>query len=165
MRFPVGLMSLRLLAICFLSQARLLGGLPRASPVPFRASYFTSELHPSDATAQRLIVCLYRRWGFTHCLIAPRGAQQSSHQDRRMACPGQSGASLCHGAAHALDRPTQIGSRIRTMVARWTPMFPGPTEIIVSGRSTQANSMTEFCQAGSLRRISCIERSTTARRN
>jgi hypothetical protein len=48
----------------FLSQAWRLGGLHRASPVPFRASYFTSALHPADATAQRLISYLYRRWDF-----------------------------------------------------------------------------------------------------
>jgi hypothetical protein len=63
-RFPVGLLSLRLLTICFLSQAPLLGGLHRASRVPFRGSYFTSGLHPPDATPQRLIACLYRPWGF-----------------------------------------------------------------------------------------------------
>ena len=43
--FPVGLSSLRLLAMHVLSQARRLGGLHRASPVPFRGSYFTSGLH------------------------------------------------------------------------------------------------------------------------
>ena len=47
-----------------LSQARHLGGLHRASPVPFRGSYFTSGLHPPDATPQRLIACLYRLWRF-----------------------------------------------------------------------------------------------------
>jgi hypothetical protein len=39
--FPVGRSSLRLLAMHFLSQARRLGGLHRASSVPFRGSYFT----------------------------------------------------------------------------------------------------------------------------
>jgi hypothetical protein len=62
--FPVGLLSLRLLTIYFLSQAGPLGGLHRASPVPFRASYFTPGLHPPGATAQRLIACLYRLWSF-----------------------------------------------------------------------------------------------------
>jgi hypothetical protein len=47
-----------------LSQARLLGGLHRAAPVPFRASCFTSGVHPPDATAQGLIACLDRRWDF-----------------------------------------------------------------------------------------------------
>jgi hypothetical protein len=47
-----------------LSQARLLGGLHRAAPIPFRASCFTSGVHPPDATAQRLIACLDRRWDF-----------------------------------------------------------------------------------------------------
>lgn len=47
-----------------LSQARRLDGLHRVSPVPFRGSSFTSSLHPPDATPQRLIVCLYRLWGF-----------------------------------------------------------------------------------------------------
>jgi hypothetical protein len=58
--FPVGLLSLRSLTVCILSQARLLGGLHRASPVPFRGSYFTSGLHPPDATPQRLTTCWYR---------------------------------------------------------------------------------------------------------
>jgi hypothetical protein len=47
-----------------LSQAGPLGGLHRASPVPFRGSYFTSRVHPQDATPQRLIACLYRRRRF-----------------------------------------------------------------------------------------------------
>src|SRR5688500_17926958 len=64
LRFPVGLSSLRFLTMHVLSQARLLGGLHRASPVPFRGSYFTSGLHPPDATPQRLTACLYRQWGF-----------------------------------------------------------------------------------------------------
>jgi hypothetical protein len=46
----------------FLSQARHLGGLPRASPVPFRSSSFTLGVHPPSATLQRLIACLYRPW-------------------------------------------------------------------------------------------------------
>jgi hypothetical protein len=62
--FPVGLSSLRLLTMYFLSQARPLGGLHRASPVPFRASYFTSGLHPPDATAQRLTAYWYRQRSF-----------------------------------------------------------------------------------------------------
>jgi hypothetical protein len=44
--FPVGLSFLRLLTVCILSQAGHLGGLHRASPVPFRGSYFTDSLHP-----------------------------------------------------------------------------------------------------------------------
>jgi hypothetical protein len=36
----------------------------RASPVPFRASYFTSGLHPPDATPQRLTAYWYRQWRF-----------------------------------------------------------------------------------------------------
>jgi hypothetical protein len=47
-----------------LSQARPLGGLHRASPVPFRASYFTPRVHPLDATAQRLTAYWYRRRSF-----------------------------------------------------------------------------------------------------
>ena len=62
--FPVGLLSLRLLTMDFLSQARPLGGLHRASPVPFRASYFTPGLHPPDATAQRLAAYWYRQRRF-----------------------------------------------------------------------------------------------------
>jgi hypothetical protein len=53
------------LTMLFLSQARHLGGLLRASPVPFRGSYFTSGLHPPDATPQRLTAYLYRRWDFS----------------------------------------------------------------------------------------------------
>jgi hypothetical protein len=46
--FPVGLSPLRLLAMGLFSQAPHLGGLPRASRVPFRGSYFTSDcLHPT----------------------------------------------------------------------------------------------------------------------
>jgi hypothetical protein len=30
----------------------------------FRASSFTSRVHPLNATAHRLIVCLYRLWRF-----------------------------------------------------------------------------------------------------
>jgi hypothetical protein len=48
----------------FLSQARPLGGLHRASPVPFRGSSFTSGLHPPDATPQGLTACWYRQWDF-----------------------------------------------------------------------------------------------------
>jgi hypothetical protein len=62
--FPVGLSSFRVLALWFLSQAWHLGGLHRASPVPFRGSYFTSGLHPPGATPQGLNACLYRHWGF-----------------------------------------------------------------------------------------------------
>jgi hypothetical protein len=47
-----------------LSLAPRLGGLHRASWVPFKASSFTSGVQPPDATAQRLIVCLYRLWRF-----------------------------------------------------------------------------------------------------
>jgi hypothetical protein len=39
-----------MLSLC---QAWHLGGLYRASPVPFRASYFTASEHPLEATAQR----------------------------------------------------------------------------------------------------------------
>ena len=51
--FPVGLTPLRLLTILPLSQAWHLGGLHRASPVPFRGSYFTPAcihrtLRPND---------------------------------------------------------------------------------------------------------------------
>jgi hypothetical protein len=47
-----------------LSQAPLLGGLQRASRVPFRASYFTPGVHPPGATAQRLTAYWYRQQGF-----------------------------------------------------------------------------------------------------
>jgi hypothetical protein len=46
--FPVGLSPLRLLAMGLFSQAPHLGGLPRASRVPFRGSFFTSDcIHPT----------------------------------------------------------------------------------------------------------------------
>jgi hypothetical protein len=46
--FPVGLSPLRLLAMGLFSQAPHLGGLPRASRVPFRGSSFTSDcIHPT----------------------------------------------------------------------------------------------------------------------
>src|SRR4051812_642125 len=48
----------------FLSQAWPLGGLPRAAPVPFRASFFTPGQHLPGATAQGLIAYLYKRWRF-----------------------------------------------------------------------------------------------------
>ena len=69
--FPVGLLSLRLLTMRLLSQARRLGGLHRASPVPFRASYFTSEVPPSDTTAQRLTAYWYR-WRSFPLIPSPR---------------------------------------------------------------------------------------------
>jgi hypothetical protein len=53
------------LTMLSLSQAWHLGGLHRAAPVPFRASYFTPALHPAGATAQRLIAYLYRRGDFS----------------------------------------------------------------------------------------------------
>jgi hypothetical protein len=65
---------LRLLAVCFLSQARLLGGLHRASQVPFRSSYFTlhSLMQRYAPRAHRLPV---QAMGFsTHYIMAPRGA-------------------------------------------------------------------------------------------
>src|SRR5262249_53811166 len=70
------------LTMPFLSQARPLGGLHRASPLLFRASYFTSGLHPPDAAAQRLTTYLYKRWSyrfssFTHSIFALRSAHRS----------------------------------------------------------------------------------------
>jgi hypothetical protein len=62
--FPQVFRRVVLLTMHSLSQARRLGGLQRASPVPFRASCFTSSVHPPDATAQWLTVCLYRRWRY-----------------------------------------------------------------------------------------------------
>jgi hypothetical protein len=62
--FPVGLLSLRLLTMDVLSQAEPLGGLHRASLVPFRGSFFTPRVHPLGATPQRLIAYLYRLWDF-----------------------------------------------------------------------------------------------------
>src|SRR5882724_5858262 len=82
-QFPVGLSSLRLLTVHFLSQAGPLGRLPRASPVPFRGSFFTSGLHPPDATPQRLTACLYKRRGFppitSLCFVAHPSRLPTSH--------------------------------------------------------------------------------------
>jgi len=52
------------LTVLLLSQACRLGGLHRASTVPFRSNYFTSALHPADATLQRLVAYLYRLRSF-----------------------------------------------------------------------------------------------------
>src|SRR5215471_16075944 len=41
-----------------LSQAPRLGGLHRASRLPFKVSFFTSAEHPANATTQRLIAHL-----------------------------------------------------------------------------------------------------------
>jgi len=70
------------LTISPLSQARPLGGLHRAAPLPFRSSYFTAGLHPPMATLQRLEACLYRLRSegpkpFAPSILAPRGAQSS----------------------------------------------------------------------------------------
>jgi hypothetical protein len=62
--FPVGLSSLPLRTMYFLSQAQPLGGLHRASPVPFRGSYCTPRVPPLDATPQRLTACWYRPGSF-----------------------------------------------------------------------------------------------------
>ena len=68
------------LAMSPLRQAWRLGGLHRASPVPFRGSCFTTGLHPPAATPQRRIACLYKRWSyqvsacFAHSICALRDA-------------------------------------------------------------------------------------------
>jgi hypothetical protein len=68
------------LAILLLSQPRPLGGLPRASPIAFRVSYFTPTLHLVGATTQRLIARLAQAMEFsTHCIGALRGAPSRVH--------------------------------------------------------------------------------------
>src|SRR4051812_23952518 len=52
------------LAMPSLRRAPRLGGLSRASRVPFRASSITAEEHPLAATAQRRIPCLYKGWSY-----------------------------------------------------------------------------------------------------
>src|SRR5437773_3565688 len=52
------------LTVLPLSQAWHLGGLHRASPVPFRSSSFTADLHLPAATLQRLTAHLYGQWTF-----------------------------------------------------------------------------------------------------
>ena len=42
----------------------------------------------------------------------------------------------------ALYYLAQIGSRIRTIVTRCVPVCPGSSEIMVSGRSNQASTVT-----------------------
>ena len=70
------------LALSPLRQAWRLGGLHRASPVPFRGSCFTTGLHLPAATPQRRIACLYKRWSyrvstrFAHSICALRGARR-----------------------------------------------------------------------------------------
>lgn len=54
-----------------LCQARPVGGLRHASPIPFRASCFTAGLHPPAATAQRHTGCLYNLWDYGLLLIRP----------------------------------------------------------------------------------------------
>jgi hypothetical protein len=95
--FPVGLLSLRLLTICVLSQAGRLGGLHHASPVPFRASFFTlhSIMQRYGPTAHRLPA---QAMEFsTHYIIAPRGARRTRNQ-QRMRCPNMLGRK-CNGAS------------------------------------------------------------------
>src|SRR5215475_188204 len=75
-----------------LSPAWPLGGLPRAAPVPFRASSFTFPLHPGNATAQRLIASLYKRWSFplipSQCFVAHpprlRGGEPARRRTQRV---------------------------------------------------------------------------------
>jgi hypothetical protein len=63
--FPVGRNSLRLDSPWYLLvKPGVLAITAYAAPVPFRASYFTSGLHPPDATAQRLIGYLYSQRDF-----------------------------------------------------------------------------------------------------
>src|SRR5262249_20211720 len=95
------------LTMPFLSQARRLGGLHRASPLPFRASYFTSGLHPPDATAQRLTTYLYKRWSyrsssFTHSIFALR----SAHRSFPPVGPFCKRARCSRWAHHSLSKPT-----------------------------------------------------------
>lgn len=52
------------LTMFLLSQAPPLDGLHRVARLPFRASAFTTGLHPPVATAQRLITYLHRPWSF-----------------------------------------------------------------------------------------------------
>jgi hypothetical protein len=78
-----------------LSQARLLGGLNRAAPVPFRASWFTSGVHPPDATAQGLIACLDRRWDYPSI----SASRLVAHQAHALL---QGGEALRH-VLHVLD--------------------------------------------------------------
>jgi hypothetical protein len=48
----------------FFVKPGFLAALHRASPVPFRASCFTSGLHPPPATAQQRTDYLYSRWSY-----------------------------------------------------------------------------------------------------
>jgi hypothetical protein len=94
----------------FLSQARRLGGLHRASPLPFRDIYFASGLHPPDVTAQRLIAYLYKRWSyisssFTHSIFAlrsfpPVGPSWQSELVRLL--------GSCSGQRKEVDHPTKL---------------------------------------------------------
>jgi hypothetical protein len=91
------------LAILLLSQPRPLGGLPRASPIAFRVSYFTPTLHLVGATTQRLIARLAQAMEFsTHCIGALRGAPTSLHL--LAATPQRLAASLIEAAGVSLHR-------------------------------------------------------------
>jgi hypothetical protein len=57
------------LTLLLLSQARPLDGLHRVAPLPFRTSYFTSGLHPPNATVQRLIAYLYKRRSYRFPIV------------------------------------------------------------------------------------------------
>jgi hypothetical protein len=86
----VGLSSLRLLTMYFLSQAPPLAGLHRGSRVPFRGSFFTAGLHPPVAMPQGLIAYWYKRRCFPH-IPSPRFSWRTltaaSGQPPRRACP------------------------------------------------------------------------------
>jgi hypothetical protein len=102
-----------------LSQAPRLGGLHRASRVPFRGSYFTSRVHPLDATPQRLIACWYRRWRFplissprfvAHCMIALLHALWAQQPDSRSRLP--------------CDPPIALPGQWSDLVSITSPPFP-----------------------------------------
>jgi len=85
--------ALCVLTLLSLSQAWPLGGLQRAAPVPFRASSFTPGQHRPGATAQRLVVCLYKQQDFPSITFLRFVAHIQV-----MLCP--------KGAAKTLDYPT-----------------------------------------------------------
>jgi hypothetical protein len=78
--FPKVFCSFASLIMQFLSQAGHLGGRHRAAPVPCRGSSFPSDVHPSEATPQRLSADLGSAQELPHSNSALRGALNlSSH--------------------------------------------------------------------------------------
>ena len=73
------------------------------------------------------------------CRLPTQMSRMSNRLGRLAAFPSEERG--LGGSAMAPPR-IYIGSRIRTIVTRCVPICPGPTEIMVSGRSNQAITVT-----------------------